>query len=259
MSAPPNTPTPSEAALDPVGHALCRSAVWEALALGFRRPTDETRTRLVSLEGAAALADAAAELDRVAGTDLALLARALAIEPAPTVPALDAVWGRLFGHTARGTVTPYETEYGDDSLWQPQRDMSDLTGFFRAFGLTLRSDAGERPDHIACEAEFMAVLARKEAVALEIADNAMAEETARATRLFLRDHLGRWAPAFAASVARGDPRGFHGALGRLCATFVEGECRRLGVPTGPEFLRLRSAEPDDVPAACGPSAPVAGP
>ena len=32
--------------------ALCRSALWEALALGFRPPTGETVARLASAEGA---------------------------------------------------------------------------------------------------------------------------------------------------------------------------------------------------------------
>jgi DMSO reductase family type II enzyme chaperone len=228
--------------------------MWEALALGFRPPTGETVARLASREGARALADVAAALNEGGGRDcLAPLALALAVEPPPSVEALALAHGRLFGHTARGEALPYETEYGEDSLWAPQREMSDLGGFFRAFGLRLDTGARERPDHVACECEFLLVLARKEARALALGDAAMVEATTRAARLFLRDHLGRWAPAFGARLARLDPGRFYGALGELLAAFVAAQCARAGVPAaGPAFLRLRSAEPDSTPAACGP-------
>jgi len=252
-------PTPSDrAALAPDDLALARSAMWEALALGFRPPTAETVARLVSSEGARALADAAAGLDPAAGGGgLSALALALAVRSSATTAELGLAYGQLFGHTARGAAPPYETEYGEDSLWAPQREMSDLGGFFRAFGLRLDARARERPDHVACECEFLLVLARKEARALALGEQAMAEATARAARLFLRDHLGRWAPAFGTRLARLDGGGFYGALGRLLVGFVAGECARTGVAAGPRFLRLRSTEPDDTPAACGPAA--AGP
>jgi len=234
--------------------ALCRSAVWEALALGFRPPNRETVARLISSEGARALADAAAALDAADGPALVPLVRALAVEPAPTLDALAAAYGHLFGHTARGEAPPYETEYGEDSIWEPQREMSDLGAFFGAFGLRIHPDARERPDHVACECEFLLVLARKEAYALSRGDEPMREATCRAARLFLRDHLGRWAPTLGTQLGRLDPHGFYGALGRLLAAFVAAECRRAGVTAGPEFLRLRSAAPDDTPMACGPIA-----
>jgi DMSO reductase family type II enzyme chaperone len=235
--------------------ALARSALWEALALGFRPPTAETLTRLASRAGARALADVAAVLEP-AGGGLAPRARALAVEAPVTVEALGRDHGRLFGHTARGAAPPYETEYGEDSLWAPPREMSDLGGFYLAFGLRLDRGTRERPDHVACECEFLMVLARKEARALALGERAMAGATARAARLFLRDHLGRWAPALGARLATLDPGGFHGALGRLLAAFVAAECARAGVAAGPAFLRLRSTEPDPTPAACGPA--VAG-
>ena len=253
-------PTPSESAgLAPDDLALARSALWEALALGFRPPTGETIARLASSAGALALADIAAVLDFVAGRDgLAPLALALAVEPPTTVAELALAYGRLFGHTARGAAPPYETEYGEDSLWAPQREMSDLGGFFRAFGLRLDTAARERPDHIACECEFLLMLARKEARALALGDEASRAVTAGAARLFLRDHVGRWALAFGTALARLERDGFYGALGGLLASFVATECARAGVAAGPGLLRLRSAEPDDTPAGCGPAGVRAG-
>jgi len=243
-------PTVSEADL-----ALCRSALYEALALGFRAPTPESVSRLASAEGVTALAEAVAVLDEAWGSSLAPSVRALA---GFELRALAASFGRLFGHTARGGVPAYETEYGADSFFQPMHEMSDLAAFCRAFGLVLAPEARERIDHISCECEFLLVLTRKEAYALERDDPAMLDATRRATRLFLRDHLGRWAPAFGNRVAREDRGGFFGALGALCADFVTGECAWLGVPAGPEFLRLRSVPPGDVPMGCGPEPGFSG-
>lgn len=240
--------------------ALCRSALYEALALGFRPPTDETVARLASAEGAAALADATAVLDAGWRTHLAALVRRVpAALPAgksaspslPSVERLEADYRRLFGHTAHGTVPPYETEYGEDSVFLPAQEMGDLAAFFRAFGLILNPAGHERIDHISCELEFLCFLSRKEAHALERGDDAMREDTRQAARLFLRDHLGRFAPAVGKKLAREDPKGFYGALGDLCAAFVAAECAQAGVPAGPEVFRLRSPSDGDAPMACG--------
>jgi len=249
MSGPASTPTRSEASPTARDLALCRSACWEALALGFRPPGPETLARLVAPDGVEALADALAVLDAARGTRVAPAVRRLA-RPV-SLDALGAAYGRLFGHTARGLVPPYETEYGADSVFQPMHEMSDLAAFYRAFGLRLAPDAGERPDHVSCECEFLAFLARKEAYALERDDAPMRDATRQAERRFLRDHLGRWAPAFGRMLARHDPGGFFGALGALSAEVVALECARVGVSAGPELLRLRSPEPPDAPAACG--------
>jgi len=251
----PNLPpsrTRAKPALEAVDLLLCRSALWEALVLGFCPPTEETVARLARAEGAGALAAAAAALDAADGTALAPLVRALAVAPAPSGAALGLAYGRLFGHTARGEASPYETEYGEDSLWAPQREMSDLGAFYRAFGLALDPGARERPDHVACECEFLLVLARREARACALGDAPMRDETRHATRIFLRDHLGHWALALGGALARLDPGGFYGALGRLLVGVVVAECGRAGVAVGPSFLRLRSAAPDDTPMACGP-------
>jgi DMSO reductase family type II enzyme chaperone len=238
--------------MDAVSLALCRSALYQALALGFRLPTPETLDRLASSEAALALADAADVADPSGGGELAGRARALALSGKPgRLETLATSFHRLFGHTARGRVSPYETEYGKDALFQQPQEMGDLGGFLRAFGLTLREESHERVDHISCECEFMAFLARKEAFAEERGDAAMAGETRKAARLFLRDHLGRFGPAFARKLTREDPGGFYGALGELCLGFLTAECGRFQVPSGSEFLQLRAVDLDDAPMACG--------
>src|SRR3990172_782731 len=59
----PNLPpsrTRAKPALEAVDLLLCRSALWEALVLGFCPPTEETVARLARAEGAGALAEAGA-------------------------------------------------------------------------------------------------------------------------------------------------------------------------------------------------------
>jgi TorA maturation chaperone TorD len=231
--------TPSEAS----DRALARGVLYTALALGFRTPSAETIVRLTERSALEALADAA-RLAEDEDTALARHVHPLA-ERAPTLEALSAAHRRLFGHTARGEVSPYETEYGAEALFQQPQELGDLAGFAEAFGLALRRDAHERIDHVSCECELASFFAWKEAYAILHGDEEMREITVRASALFFRDHLARFAPVFARRLVRADADGFYAALGRLLLAVVESDCRRLEVATGPETLGLR---PD--PAAC---------
>lgn len=230
--------------------ALCRATFYSALALAFRPPTEETITRLASDEGAAALADAAIVLDANGASDLASAVRNLPLNKA-TLSQLSSSFRHLFGHTAAGAVPPYETEYGTEAIFQQPQQLGDLMGFYRAFGLDLNTAEHERPDHVSCECEFLSFLAVKEAYALEQRDVSMLEETRKAARLFLRDHLGRFVPALAKRLVREDEVGFYGTLGELCYRFVTQECGRFSVSAGPENLSLRPATDERVPMACG--------
>jgi len=243
--------------------ALCRATLYSALALGFRPPSEETITRLGSQQGAAALAEAAALLDPhqsgLAAACLLLTAHSSWFDRAHHDPepaegsllTLTASHRRLFGHTARGVVPPYETEYGTEALFQQPQEMGDLMGFYRAFGLTLNPTEHERADHISCELEFLTFLALKEAYALEHRDVPMLEQTREATRLFLRDHLARFVPVFTKKLAREARGGFYNALADLCHKWVTQECARYRVPLGPENLPLRPATDGRAPMACG--------
>ncbi len=239
--------------------ALCRSLIYEALSLGFRPPAARTLDRLAAPDSVAALAEAAEYLDGetprpVADgrNGLAHRVRALArAADAPNVETLARSHLRLFGHTVHGPVPAYETEYGEDTLFQKPQELSDIAGFFAAFGLVLDPHKHERIDHLSCELEFLAFLSRKEAHALETGNAEMREETRRAARLFLRDHLARFVPSFARRVSAADPSGFYGRLALLCLDFIKAECERHDAAAGPEMLRLRLPIDDGAPVACG--------
>lgn len=102
---------------------------------------------------------------------------------------------RLF---VRGEAPPYEASPG--ALGGPNvQVLADVAGFYRAFGMEAR---GERPDHLAAELEFLALLCVKEAHALLAGQPDRAQVCAEARANFLRDHLASWLPAFETSVTQ---------------------------------------------------------
>jgi DMSO reductase family type II enzyme chaperone len=161
-----------------------------------------------------------------------------------------------FGHAARGGCPLNEIEYGDikaDPLFQPHR-LADLAAFYRAFGLEVAESAGERHDHICLELEFMCVLAAKEAYALEHQlDTDQLAQCRDAQKNFLREHLGRWTPAFTRRLAGTTSEPTLVALSELTRAFVETECAHFGVKPGSEDLLLRPVDEaaESMCASCG--------
>ena len=164
---------------------------------------------------------------------------------------------RLFGHSVRGTCPPYELEYGRGEIIQQTADLADLAGFYSAFGLGLLDSALERADHVSVECEFMGVLCAKEAWGRRQENYELVEMCRDAQRLFLRDHLARWLPAFAHRVAALDQDGFHGHAAALAAAFIAEECQMFNIESGPQWLELRPVDPsrdaeiDCESAGCG--------
>ena len=240
----------NQAATD-IDCAYCRATIYSALALAFRPPIEETVARIIEPENSAALAAAAALIDVDGKLNLVRAIELLAAAGSDEVSTLASSYRALFGHTARGIVAPYETEYGNEALFQQPQELGDLMGFYRAFGLSVRIDRRERADHISCECEFMSFLAMKEAYALEHNDATMSETTLKAQKVFVRDHLGRFMPAFARQLEREHGAVFYQKLADLSLRFVAQEAERLGVRLGAANLSLRPADDDRVPMACG--------
>jgi TorA maturation chaperone TorD len=172
--------------------------------------------------------------------------------------AVGAARERLYGHTLRGRVCPYETEYGNEAPFRQGQELADLQGFYIAFGLKPPMERGERADHVTVELEFAEFLARKEAHAAETGDAEMLAVTRQAMGVFLEHHLGRFGPAFAAMLQREDPDGLAGRLGGALAALLALDARRLEVPIGPALLPVAELKDDAVPMGCG-SCEMAGP
>jgi TorA maturation chaperone TorD len=240
--------------------ALARSIFYATVARAFARPSEPVLRRLASPDTCRALEAAAALLD--AGARRPVLAPAadrfgIVVAAAPVdVDGAGDRYTTLFGHTARGPVCPFATEYGGDGLFSQPRDLANLAGFYLAFGLRPAPDNGERADHIACQCEFMDFLCRKEAVLLAAGETEeegralTAAATRQAARRFVREHLGCFGRTFGLLLAREDDGGFYGTLGSLLVAFLDREHERLGLPPASPALTLRPFSPDDA-TACG--------
>ncbi len=236
-----------------IHHALARSFVYRYLAKAYEDPTPGNWQWLTEPTTLATLHSVASLLGGAVRTATEGLERHF--QPAGFEAFLGA-YLTAFGHAARGSCPLNEIEYGDikaDPLFQPHR-LADLAAFYRAFGLEIAPDAGERHDHLGLELEFLCVLAAKDAYALEYqldgADHALCRE---AQRKFLREHLGRWTPAFGRRLATATSNPALRSLAEVTRTFVESECQVFGVISGSEELALRPVDEaaDRMCDACG--------
>jgi DMSO reductase family type II enzyme chaperone len=233
------TGAPLQAAID---LAMARSFIHRFLAKAYEDPMPETWRWLTRAETIYALRAA----NTYAGQSPLPAAETLvnALQPAGFDSFLNAYLA-AFGHAARGSCPLNEIEYGDikaDPLFQPHR-LADLAAFYRAFGLEVTEDAGERHDHICLELEFMCVLAAKEAYAHEHqVDADQLAQCRDAQKKFLREHLGRWTPAFARRLGAATNEPGLSALAEFTRAFLESECVRFGVNPGSEELSLRPVD-----------------
>ena len=168
--------------------------------------------------------------------------------------AIAASQARLFG--GKVEVAPYEGSYEDDPFRQA-RQMSDVAGFYQAFGAAAHGPAHERPDHAGCELEFLAFLGARRLAAAEAARLDEVDLCLEVEEAFLHEHAGRWLPTFFRAVEKAAADDFHAALGRIGAEAVEAELSRRGIEPetlGPRARRL-SVEADELECAAG-SEPV---
>ena len=237
--AEPVLGAPLQASID---LAVARSFIHRFLAKAYEDPMPETWRWLTQGQTINSLRAANAFV----GQSLLASAESLiaALQPAAYDSFLNAYLA-AFGHAARGSCPLNEIEYGDikaDPLFQPHR-LADLAAFYRAFGLEVTEDAGERQDHICLELEFMCVLAAKEAYAVEHQfDSDQLAQCRDAQKKFLREHLGRWTPAFARRLAAATNEPTLRALAEFTRAFIESECARFGVNPGSEELSLRPVD-----------------
>jgi len=118
-----------------------------------------------------------------------------------------------------------------------------LAAFYRAFGLEVAANAGERHDHLCLELEFMCVLTAKEAYALAHGLNPdQLDQCLDGQRKFLREHLARWTPAFARRLRAATDEPALTGLAEFTLAFIVSECAACGVRPGSEDLLLRPVD-----------------
>jgi nitrate reductase assembly molybdenum cofactor insertion protein NarJ len=158
----------------------------------------------------------------------------------PDVDTLRGRWVRWFDH---GRVAPYEGSNVVLSAGGVTPRLADVAGYYRAFGLQV---AGERPDHVVAELEFLAFALAVEADALERGHAEPAEVIGDAIRSFVRDHAGSWIDAWAARVAAIDDLAPWAPLAAAAAALVRAEASiRNVIPARTDALLPADAGLDD--------------
>lgn len=228
-----------------------RLTIYSLLATGFAFPTKDRLQRLeATLLPAASVLETSPELDAaLAAVRCSLMGK---------VDVLRDQHIHLFPPIASQDAPGYETGYRGDGIFQQTAIIADIAGFYRAHGLRAGGEERERPDHIVTELEFMAVVARKEAMALENGNAGNVSVCRDTSAAFLRDHLGCWAPAFGSRAAAVSESPWYSALGELLAVWVTQDIAGFGVEPVEVVERPIPQEPPD-DGACGPCpAPPAG-
>ncbi len=235
--------TPADAELA-VKSALERAAVYRLLGGAFVHPTPARLEELALAAATAATAATGRLRDKLARFAIA------ASEADPLATANEHVF--LFARQVR--CSPYESAYsGLSPFGDKTARLADVAGFFEAFGVGPAAAQPDMEDHVGAELEFMSALALKEAYALGEGESEAAEITRGAEVLFLTDHLGRWAEAFATQVEAATPLPFYTAAASLLAAWITAEVEALGATPSrvgaPDALDADAAEPFSCPMA----------
>lgn len=222
-----------------VVEATGRALMYSLLATGVALPTSDRFSLLgTKLLPGVEMLELATPLDQAMRT----LASSLPIE-------LE-IWRddhmTLFPPIASQDAPGYETAYRGDGIFQQAALLADIAGFYRAHGLRAGGNERERLDHITVELEFMAVLARKEALSLRDGRSENAKICREMAALFLQDHLGCWAPTFGRRASAVTASPWYRSLGLLVALWVEADTSAAGViPVEVVDEPLAQEPPDD--------------
>lgn len=202
--------------------ALARATLYRLLSLSFSYPTPDLFDMLgpalqVGAVGAELLGDDIGRAVTRMSSHLAALDQ----------QRLERSYKSVFTLTYSEDCPPYETAFSASHLFQQTRHQADIAGFYRAFGVQTH---GDRPDHLAMELEFCYLLALSESGARAAGNSEAVAVCRNAERVFLREHLARWASLIAGRIALAGKGGFHGAAASALSALIAGEERflRLG-------------------------------
>jgi DMSO reductase family type II enzyme chaperone len=222
-----------------IDRAYARANLYRFLSLAFAYPTRDLHKDLLA---ACEPALAAAEL--VSEEVSAATAEAVAALRARERTVLAAEYRRSFTLSASPDCPLNEAAYSAKHVYQEVQELADVAGFYRAFGLEI---AGDRPDGLAAELEFASLLALKEAAARQRRLKPEAGVCVEGSRLFLHEHLGRWAENIGRRIALTAPGTAYADLGLLLAAFAPADVEALQAgPIAPyQEVPQPREEPDD--------------
>lgn len=134
---------------------------------------------------------------------------------------------RLFLNPSGALAAPYESAWlGNRDPALTQKVMDAVIATYAAGGFEIADDFRDLPDHIAAELEFLYTLLFREARAQLTGDSQDVAAVDLRGR-FLREHVSRWVPPFAAEVGRSAQTPYFRGLAALTSEFV---ARESGLP-----------------------------
>jgi TorA maturation chaperone TorD len=224
---------------------LARQALYRLAGLSFLDRRAGAWERLVAIRDDTLLFDAAAlfrdavcaapSTNMAEGNSAPLVDPQFVLARLPnSADALNIEYENTFGLLVSSNCPPYEMEYVNSKFtFQRSNTLADISGFYRAFGLTGRDTNPERPDHIVLELEFMATLLGLErgAAGLVSVTAAQRQKICRDAQVkFLQEHLSWWLPGFNMLLGQQNDGGFYAAAGAFTAAFIAAEQTLLGLP-----------------------------
>jgi TorA maturation chaperone TorD len=219
--------------------SLERAAIARLLSIGFSPPDATTVGELGELASALS-----GDTD-----DTSLHQLVVALSDPREAGELPMAFEALFG--GQVPCPPYEGSYEADPF-RGTRQMADAAGFYRAFGAEPSGPAAERPDHIACELEFLAFLEARRFTAEAVGGADEAEVCADAADAFARSHLARFMVPFCRSVEETTTSSVYRSLARIGARFIAEETDRRGItPRDVPRPPLTAVEVDQVTCGAG--------
>lgn len=128
----------------------------------------------------------------------------------------------------------YETEYDRRRAMAKGNELSDIAGFYHAFGFELDSSAEgmEMLDHVGIELEFYSLMLMKQLHLTEIKDQQGVDIVEDGRKKFLQAHLGRFVGAISRRPGV-ESSGFYSQVFNWGAKLVEAECNRLSLTVEP--------------------------
>lgn len=127
---------------------------------------------------------------------------------------------RMFIGPDKLVAPPWESAYSNEERLLFQEQMLAVRRAFRAYGFANPGAPAEPDDHIGLELDFMY---RTCALAIAKADGGQAADLVQICRdqlSFLKEHLLKWTPAFAADVVKGADTGFYRGMARMLQGYL---------------------------------------
>lgn len=152
----------------------------------------------------------------------------------------------------RAQVPLTESSYGIDLTFARTREMADVASYYAAFGFELADGAGEMPDHLSVQLEFLGVLFFKEAYARDMGWTEQVEISLELRKNYLTDHLTGWMPVFLKTLGRHARLGFYPAAAELARHAIIMEHAAVGGGEPTMVLKpFEEAPGNEKPMTCG--------